>query len=306
MTSQHSIVVGLDWTRGAWQALDWAAEEAQHTGRPLLIVHVAHLAHHTERVPVDPDGTAHDLLARADTMLADRYPGVATATALLAGEPADVLVELSHPADLVVVGRGHRDLPHRLLGSVANRVLAHAGCPAVVVPDGRGAGANVVVVGVSDSAGGAAALNFAFTEAARRGAEVVAVRSWSMREWRLAASAALPLSSPELWETQERTVLDDCLRPERDAFPAVHVRTVLTTEPVEVALEGESESAAMLVLGCRRAGGHLLPRLGPISSWAAHHFDCPVVVVGTPQAPPPEKTETDSSRIAVPYLGDGT
>ena len=60
------------------------------------------------------------------------------------------------------------------------------------------------------------------------------------------------------------------------------VRLVLTGEPTEVALEQESEDAAMLVLGCRRADDSRLPRLGPIASWAAHHFRCPVIVVGHP------------------------
>jgi hypothetical protein len=62
----------------------------------------------------------------------------------------------------------------------------------------------------------------------------------------------------------------------------------------------------MLVLGCRRAPGHVLPRLGPLSSWAAHHFDCPVVIVGAPHASSSAEHHTDSAGIAVPYLGDGT
>ncbi len=302
--SQYSILVGLDGPRTAWQALDWAGDEAQHTARPVLIAHVAHLA--AEHAAVDPRGAERELLAKAAARLAERYPGVTATTALLAGDPAGVLIELSGSADLVVVGRGHRDLPHRLLGSVANKVLAHAGCPTAVVPGGRGVARNVIAVGVSDSAGGAAALSFAFTEAARRDAEVVAVRSWSMHEWRLAAAAALPLSSPELWETQERTLLEDCLRVVRDAFPSVRSRTVLSSAPTEIALERESETAAMLVLGCRRSAGGLLPRLGPLSSWAAHHFGCPVVIVGAPVNPTSGKPMTDSARVAVPYLGDGT
>jgi nucleotide-binding universal stress UspA family protein len=304
MAAQHSIVVGLDDSHASWQALDWAADEAQHTGRPLLIAHVEHLD--SDRTPVDAQGGARELLAAADTRLVQTHPGVSATTVLLAGDPADVLIELSYPADLVVVGRGRRSLPHRLLGSVANKVLAHAGSPTAVVPDERGVASNIVVVGVSDSPGGAAALDFAFAEAARRDAELVAVRSWSTREWRLAAGAALPLSSPELWETQERTVLDDCVRPGRDAFPDVRVRTVLSHDPTEVVLQRESELAAMLVLGCRRSPGHLLPRLGPISSWAAHHFDCPVVVVGTPEGAYSSEHRTGSPRVAVPYLGDGT
>jgi nucleotide-binding universal stress UspA family protein len=300
MTSQqHSIVVGLDGSRAAWRSLDWVADDAQRTGRSVLIVHVAHLD--AEREPVDPNGAARQLLDKADRRFAERYSDVIVRTALLAGDPADVLVELSHSADLVVVGRGPQSLPHRLLGSVANKVLAHAVCPVVILPQERGAARNLIAVGVSDSSGGEAALEFAFAEAARRDAELVAVRSWSTHEWKLAAGAAFPLSSPELWESQERTVLDDCLRPVRDSYPSVRVHPVLSSAPTEVILERESQTAAMLVLGCRRSADALLPRLGPISSWAAHHFECPVVIVGNPEDRLAGQVAADAARVSVPH-----
>jgi nucleotide-binding universal stress UspA family protein len=304
MTSEHVIVVGLDGSAAAWRALGWAADEAQRTGRSMSILHVVHQG--VDHEPVDKRGDERALLDEAASRLAESHPSLAAATELLAGDPADLLIEMSATADLLVVGRGRRSLPHLLLGSVANRVLAHARCPTVVVADAATPAANTVVVGVSDSPGAAAALRFAFGEASLRGADLVAVRSWSMREWRMATGAALPMSSPDLWETQERTVLEDCLRPMRDAFPAVHTSTVLSSAPPEVLLERESAHAAMLVLGCRRGGGGILPRLGPLTSWAAHHFACPVVIVGVPGGHGAGHSDEDQARVPVPYLGDGT
>jgi len=280
MTSVEAILVGIDGSRAAWHALDWAADEAELTGRPLVVAHIGDVE--PIEGTVDDRSFGRELLDEAVANLADSHPTLDVTTKLVTGDAARTLVELSAGTEIVVVGRGRRGLPGLLLGSVAFRVLAHARSATAVVAGGRRVSANRIVVGTSDSAGGLAALRFTFEEADRRGAEVVAVRSWSERDWRLAAGAALPVTTPELWEAQERTVLEESIRPLQEAFPSVPVRIVLTGDPTEVALEKESEDAAMLVLGCRRADDSRLPRLGPIASWAAHHFRCPVVVVGHP------------------------
>lgn len=50
------------------------------------------------------------------------------------GRPGQVLVEASRHAQLLVVGsHGHGDLVGRLLGSVSEHCVYHAGCPVVVV-----------------------------------------------------------------------------------------------------------------------------------------------------------------------------
>ncbi|MBN9618434.1 MAG: universal stress protein, partial [Actinobacteria bacterium] len=196
------------------------------------------------------------------------------------GSAAGALIELSHRAQMLVVNR--------------------------------------VVVGVSPTRGGAAALGFAFAEAARRGAELVAVRSWAGRDFNLAAATAMSASSSEIWQEQGRAELDASLRPLRTAFPDVAVVTVLSGTPAEVLLEKESADAAMLVLGCRRSQKSHLTRLGPVTTWAARHFDGAVVVVGQTEprvATTPQEEEmseetdstTSSGRIVVGIDGsDGS
>jgi len=276
----RSILVGIDGSPAGWSALQWAAGEAELTGRQLLVAHVGDV----EPVAGTVDGRSYgrELLDEAVAAMAATHPRLLVETELVDGDATERLIELAERAGLVVLGRGRRGIPGLLLGSVAFRVLAHAPKPTVVVAAGERTCANQVVIGVSDSAGGSAALRFAFQEAARRGAELLAVRSWSERDWQLAAGAGLPLSSPEAWESQERSVLEQCLAPWRASFPSVAVRTGLTGVATELALEQAAENAAMLVLGCRRSDDSRLPRLGPIASWAAHHYRCPVVVVGHP------------------------
>ncbi|MEU6991035.1 universal stress protein [Streptomyces sp. NPDC046465] len=77
----------------------------------------------------------------ADALLTpyrERYSAVPVDVFIAPGDAARHLVEASRAADLVVVGRHRRRLaPGRILGSVTQAVLLHAGCPVAVVPPER-------------------------------------------------------------------------------------------------------------------------------------------------------------------------
>ncbi|AZM57138.1 hypothetical protein DMA15_35075 [Streptomyces sp. WAC 01529] len=65
----------------------------------------------------------------------ERHPDVPVDVVLASGDAAGHLVDASHAAELVVVGR-HRRGPARgrVLGSVTHAVLLHSACPVAVVP----------------------------------------------------------------------------------------------------------------------------------------------------------------------------
>ena len=139
------VVVGIDGSTGARQALRWAIAEARFRGAVLDVVHAWHppyLGGHPYAVPVpDPDlyeGAArqvlHDALAAEDvTGLSRPVEEILT----LAGSAASALLEASKGADLIVVGsRGLGGFGELLLGSVSHQVAHHATCPVVIVPPG--------------------------------------------------------------------------------------------------------------------------------------------------------------------------
>lgn len=275
----NTVVVGMDGSVGSWTALAWATQEARQTGRGLLLVTVCDPA----SSGVDDLTEARRLLTNAQATTVDSDPDLPVRTVVLVGDPVDELVELTRDAALVVLGRHGLGFAARLQPSVARGVLAHGHSPVVLVSTLPSTAATDVLVGVSESIGGRAALAFAFAEAALRGARVVAVRSTQPDGWALAAALTTPAPFADMLLARERTVVSDVLRPFTDRYPDVPVHTVISGLDLERLLGEHRRDAAMAVLGSRRDDGTALAgRLGPVASTIARRVDFPVVVVGHP------------------------
>ena len=140
--SLRSIAVGVDGSDDSVAALHWAcglaagidaSVEAVTTWRwpvglgPPLPVPVEY----------DPAGDAQTMLddiVRAET---DRHPTVTVQTRVVEGHAAEALVEASRHVDLLVVGsRGSGGFSGLVMGSVSQKVLAHASCPVAVLHSG--------------------------------------------------------------------------------------------------------------------------------------------------------------------------
>jgi nucleotide-binding universal stress UspA family protein len=144
MTGIELIVVGVDGSDSSRAALHWAYDEATHHGATLSVVSTWHPAAMPMTPPygsLPPEGYADqpkqealDLLERLIAALEARKPAVDVRTLIAEGNPAEVLIERSKEADLMVVGsRGHGGFRGMLLGSVSQHLVAHAHCPVVVV-----------------------------------------------------------------------------------------------------------------------------------------------------------------------------
>jgi nucleotide-binding universal stress UspA family protein len=141
------IVVGIDGSRHAQRALEWAVREAAVRRAPLtvLTLYRSVVTFWGGAVDLPPDRTvadtaledareATDKALAALALAGDEQPESVTVEAI-SGLPAEELIRASENADLVVVGsRGTGGFARLLLGSVASQVAYHAHCPVVVIP----------------------------------------------------------------------------------------------------------------------------------------------------------------------------
>jgi nucleotide-binding universal stress UspA family protein len=135
------IVVGVDGSEEAQAALRWAFDEAHLRQAQLDVVHAWTYPYQGPRTGVTEPRDLMELdAAKALENTMTRLRGERTDTSVILhacvreGNPADVLVQESKDADLLVVGsRGRGGFASLLLGSVSTAVTHHSGCPVVVV-----------------------------------------------------------------------------------------------------------------------------------------------------------------------------
>jgi nucleotide-binding universal stress UspA family protein len=152
-----------------------------------------------------------------------------------------------------------------------------------------------VVVGVDGSPGARAALGWALTAAARRGARLLVVSAFPVEASWLDPALVNPDRIEAIGEdTASRTwelVRDVVRSPDVSAVRGtadvpVHVRAV--AGPAAPALVQHSATADLLVVGSRGRGGIRSTVLGSVALQCAAHADCPVVVVHPVPARAPE------------------
>lgn len=134
------IVVGIDGSPQAQAALSWAIDEARLRGLGLRIVHAfpalrsffGTTAHeYYPQVEKEARGMFEEALAAAPPM-----DDLDVERTLEPGNPAEILVEASRGATLLVVGRrGRGYFRGMLMGSVSMHCVQQAHSPVVVVRD---------------------------------------------------------------------------------------------------------------------------------------------------------------------------
>jgi nucleotide-binding universal stress UspA family protein len=301
------IVVGVDGSHAAQQALLWAAAEAQRRGVLLVIAYAGDAEPMPGSDSEQPRLTGHSVLANSTALVFDRGIDCDIRTVSRHEPAVTLLLDLDKQADLVVVGtHGSASDTGASLGSVAYRVAAHATSPVAVIghhpwtpPDTTGAGTGSIErrpisVGVTASPNGQPALELAFAEAALRDRPLNAVHSWAEFDWAEAAGTGLYLGVNDFRRhQQDRLAL--LLAPLRERHPEVTVRLTLIDAPVWVGLVEASDESSLLVLGCRYRGNRLVSRLGTTTTRLIHVARCPVIVVGHPAVPTAELPSLVSS-----------
>ncbi|MFR9776163.1 universal stress protein [Micromonospora sp. MS34] len=281
------VVVGVDGSPSALDAVRVAAREAVARHRPLRVVNAflwpllgTPLGPVSAALPDDGlrqeagklVGEAADEARKIDAEL--RVTGE-----VVDGGPVAVLLRESRNAALLVLGhRGLGGFAELLVGSAAVQLSARADCPVLVVrSEPRADGP--VVVGVDGSALSGEAIGFAFAEAAQRGAELVAVHAW-LYPSPVGPGDIVPLAyDPEKLRAEEERVLAEAVAGWADRYPEVRVRQKLVAASPARALVEESTDAQLTVVGAHGRGslGGLL--LGSVSHAVLHHSRSPLAIV---------------------------
>lgn len=269
------VVVGVDGSEQSLLAVDWAAQEAERRKAPLRIVSVPAMPPrmrpgHEQTVASEIEASHEQALAAAVTRTRQAAPDLLIDTDLLSGPPAVAIAESGSGAQMVVVGdRGVGGFAAMLLGSVSRYVATHAPCPAVVVREQDfGGKRQEIAVGVRDPRDSAAALAFAFEEAALRGVNLVAVHSWY---------SFLP-GDHETIAAEASQALGEALPEWQLKYPSVVVQQdVPRGHPGQVLVDYSARSD-LVVIG-RRGGSGRVTGVGSIQHAVLNHARGPVAII---------------------------
>ena len=140
--ANRRVFVGVDGSDLSTEATGYAFEQASQRGLGLTVLHAWDATVYTSSVAMSALAeTWNDLEVEQDGITSaaiagwtEKYPDVDVRTQVLQGRPADILVDASGGAELVVVGsRGRGGFRGLLLGSVSRSVLHRAHCPVAVI-----------------------------------------------------------------------------------------------------------------------------------------------------------------------------
>jgi nucleotide-binding universal stress UspA family protein len=283
------VLAGVDGSESDSRVVDWAAGESERRSSGLCVFFA---------VPPFTGAALYDvmppeLLLESGKPIAQEavnrvrleHPDLAVTSLVLLEDPASALVRLSaRTAALVVGARGLGWISGRFLGSVSQRVVAHARCPVVVVHDLAAVPDGPVVVGVDSDHIAPEVLQFAFTEAERRGVGLRVVfataRGGSHPVAGDGPAGVIHNSIDEASALEVQTVAEQW----SEHYPAVPVDIrVVRRHPVE-ALTMLGATACLVVVGHRVRGRLAELHLGSVTRGVLHEL--PVVAV-VPVGPNP-------------------
>ncbi len=259
------VVVGVDGSETSLPAVDLAAEEAAARLLPLVLVH-------GYRSGTDQLSADHNLLELAVSRALSDHPCLSVSAKLAVGDPIQVLKAQSAGASLLVVG--HRQMAARRSattrpvlspGSVAAQLMVQSRCPVIthrpVDPERQTEQPSPVLLGVTRHARTESVVEFAFEEAAMRGAPLRAIHVW-----------------PEQGDAAR--VLREALVAWSEKYPQVEVvHQVWPGTDVARALCDMSHDAQLMVVGAGPYTGRTRLMRGLLTQDLIDYAGCPVAVV---------------------------
>jgi nucleotide-binding universal stress UspA family protein len=283
--STRAIAVGTDGTGAGGDAVRCAAREAVRRHLPLHIVHAFDWQWDAARYE---SGSEHIDVARhlADAVVAAAVeqawavaPELSVTTKTVVGEAVPRLLEAAGEAELMVLGtRGRGGFAGLMLGSVSQRIAAHAPCPVIVVRGHTEANRGPVVVGVDDSPAAELVLATAFDAAAARDSALAVVRAYvPFAPLWIGDIPAAAIDTPQQ-DVEQHARLDDLVAPWQEKYPQVPVHTVISRNSAAAVLTRVSRSAQLVIVGSHGRGALASALLGSTGMQLIHQAECPVLI----------------------------
>lgn len=280
------IVVGVDGSPQADDALRWAVREAQIRSTEIELVHVfvieVHRAGFATPSRTLAERTLDAVIERNRDMLAD-VKWESSAVPVIGGSFSAPLVSAGEDAELVVVGsRGSGGFRRLLLGSTSYRTAGHAPCPVAVIRGRDGSEEQPIVVGIDGSKTARRALRWALDEAALRGADVIAVHAFLAPPYHGPApiEAEADLERRRVDTRREADEVAERVFAEVDVPAGVALdRAVVPGSPAGALLHHAGDVGRLVVVGSRGHGALGRAFLGSVSHQVLHHAAGPVIVV---------------------------
>ncbi|MFI6365650.1 universal stress protein [Nocardia sp. NPDC050630] len=283
-TINPPVLVGVDGSDAATEALRWAAIDAVRHRAPLHIVYgIGAPMDFGPGIAFDPiDYDAYRATGAAAVNAARDHATAAAApigdldiaTFVIDAPPIPVLLDRSKEARVLVVGtRGLGAFRRGLLGSVSTAVARHAQCPVAVIPEPENDKADrllgPVLLGVDGSPSATRAIEVAYDQAAHREVALRAVLTWSEFN-RYTAHDDMQKEAEEL--------LAESLAGYAENYPDLEVERMVVEDRPARCLLAEAEYAQLIVLGSRGRGGFAGMTLGSVSQAVLHATNCPLII----------------------------
>ncbi|MFF6880556.1 universal stress protein [Streptomyces sp. NPDC012474] len=288
------VVAAVDGSDDSLRALDWAVDAARRRAAPLRVAHVRQYAHWAQPEVLAAglaDQPDDPVLGQVRAHLEGRADQPDTEYVGVEGAVGAVLPELGAAAQLLVLGsRGRGGFASLLLGSTSMATARDAECPVVVVPrpgrevhgEAPGGPGSRVVVGLKVDGPDEATLEFAFAEAARRGARLQAVAAypWPAQPWMMPGEMPPPIVDQDVIEDETRVLADGFLAPYRERHPDVPIQLIPAAGDAAGYLVAASRDADLVVVG-RHRRRLLSPvrMMGSVTHAVLLHAASPVAVV---------------------------
>lgn len=288
-----AVVVGVDGSAQADEALRWAAEQALLERRPLVVLHAAGCETDFAAAWIDAAGVDHQALARevtaagqglvlgAAALARDVAPGVETHTAVRLTDPRQALLEVAREAALVILGsRGLGPVRSLVLGSVSSAVARHGPCPVVVVRPACDEAVHMartgVVAGTDSTPASRPVLEHAFRHASVRGLPLTVLHCDPDP---VAVAHGVHGVGPAHDLRRERLALTEAVDHLAETWPDVPVRRQLSGDDAAHALAEATRCAHLVVVGGHRPRGHRSIGAGARAATVLEHARGPVAVV---------------------------